>query len=357
MENLKILFTYIVPSGGMETLNRTRGEVLQKYGVNCHFLYSRDGAGLQNGSSCPTHISDDDQEIQQLLKKEGFEAVVVSSDFIMLERLRRLGFTGPIIFEVQGLGPMEYATQFINNAALYILSYADALLYPPTSHLNQLFAQFPTKIHFNFSNCVDTAKIQYRPNIKHSYPIIGWVGRIESNKNWRECLEIVHHSVDQEPNLRLWLFEDPNLCTRSEREDFLKMVSDFNLEHRLVLFSNIPHSEMPYYYSAIGDSGGYLLSTSILEGFGYAVAEAMSCRCPILSTDSDGVRAFIKHDITGKFYPTGSIEAAVQQGLELMRNYPLRNSIRKKGREHIESTFGLETYVSHFIGMLHYLGL
>ncbi|MEC0182645.1 glycosyltransferase family 4 protein [Paenibacillus peoriae] len=354
---MKILFTYIVPSGGMETLNRTRGEALQKNGVNCHFLYSRDGAGLQNVSGCPTHISDDDQQIQQLLNKEGFAAVVVSSDFIMLERLRRLGFTGPVIFEVQGLGPIEYATQFINEAASYILSYADALLYPPTSHLNQLFAQFPTKIHFNFSNCIDTGKIQYRQSIQYSYPIIGWVGRIEPNKNWRECLEIVHHSVACEPSLRLWVFEDANLSTHSEREDFLEMVSHFHLKRRLKLFSNIPHSEMPYYYSAIGDSGGYLLSTSVLEGFGYAVGEAMSCRCPILTTDSDGVRAFIKHDITGKFYPRGSIETAVQQGLELMRNGPLRHAIRNNGRENIELNFSSESYVAHFIGMLHYLGV
>ncbi len=115
---------------------------------------------------------------------------------------------------------------------------------------------------------------------------------------------------------------------------------------------------MPHYYSVIGESGGFfLLSSSVLEGFGYAVAEALSCRCPVLSTDSDGVRAFINHNSTGKFYPLGNIGQAVQEGLELMKNGPLRESIRMRGRSHIESLFSSDTYAAHFIGMLHRLGL
>jgi len=354
---LKILFTYFVPSGGMETLNRTRGEALRKHGVECHLLYTSNGAGLQNACSCPTHIFDDDQLIQQLLLNENFQAVIVSSDFTMLERLRRLGFTGPIIFEAQGLGQMEHAISYVNDAAPYILSYANALLYPPTSHLCELFSQFPTKLHFSFSNCIDTEIIRYRPNEKHSTPIIGWVGRIEPNKNWRECLAIVYLTLLHEPTIRLWIFEDAALSAPSEREHFKNVVSQLNLENHLDIFSNTPHNEMPYYYSVIGDSGGYLLSTSLLEGFGYAVAEAMSCYCPVLTTDSDGVRTFIKHNVTGKFYQIGKTTLAVNEGLELMRNAPLRYSIRNKGREHLESAFSTETYVSNFIGILHYLGL
>jgi glycosyltransferase involved in cell wall biosynthesis len=353
---LKVLLSYIVPSGGMETLNRSRGEKLRENGVDCQLLYGRYGAGLQNISSCPTHISDIDHDIYLLLRTEGFQAAVVSSDYLMLERLRGFGFTGPIIFEVQGLGQMDYANQFVNDAAPYILAYADALLYPPTAHLVQLFARFPTKLHFSFPNCVDTIKFQYSEHAA-TPPIIGWVGRLEANKNWRECLEIVYRIALHEPQLRLWIFEDSNLSSESERAAFHDMILHLGLGQRIDHFCNAPNSDMPHYYSVIGESGGFLLSSSILEGFGYAVAEAMSCRCPVLSTDSDGVRAFIIPNVTGKFYPQGNIEAAVQEGLELMNPGSLRDSIRLQGRAHIESVFSTDTYFTNFIGMLHRLGV
>jgi glycosyltransferase involved in cell wall biosynthesis len=245
----------------------------------------------------------------------------------------------------------------VNDAAPYILAYADALLYPPTSHLVGLFSRFPTKLHFSFPNCVDTIKFQYREHEVTPYPIIGWVGRLEANKNWRECLEIVYRIALHEPQLRLWIFEDSNLSSESERAIFHDTVLHLGLGQRIEHFCNAPHGDMPYYYSAIGESGGFLLSSSILEGFGYAVAEAMSCRCPVLSTDSDGVRAFINPNVTGKFYPHGVIEAAVQEGLELMNPGPLRDSIRLQGRGHIESVFSTNTYFANFMGMLHRLGV
>jgi L-malate glycosyltransferase len=356
-EKLKLLLSYMVPSGGMETLNRSRGEKLRENGVDCHLLYGRYGAGLQNPSSCPTHVSDIDHDIHHLLHKEGYHAAVVSSDYVMLERLRGFGFTGPLVYEAQGLGQIDHANEFLNYAAPYILAYADALLYPPTSHLMQLFARFPTKLHFCFPNCVDTIKFQYSEHVQTPYPIIGWVGRLESNKNWRDCLEIVYRIALHEPQLRLWLFEDSNLAAEPERAAFHEMVLRLGLGPRIEQFSNAPHNDMRHYYSVIGQSGGFLLSSSILEGFGYAVAEAMSCRCPVLTTDSDGVRAFITPNVTGMFYPHGNIETAVQQGLELMRNRSLRDSIRLQGRAHIESVFSTNTYFANFMGMLHRLGV
>ncbi|MGP3783850.1 hypothetical protein [Paenibacillus sp. 1A_MP2] len=50
----------------------------------------------------------------------------------------------------------------------------------------------------------------------------------------------------------------------------------------------------------------------------------MSCGCPVLSTDSDGVRSFITHNRTGKFYPIGNVNAAVSEAVDLMHNIQLR---------------------------------
>jgi hypothetical protein len=71
-KSLKVLLSYIVPSGGMETLNRTRGEALRKQGIDCQLLYERTGAGMQNATVCPTHITNIDHDIQCLLRNVDF---------------------------------------------------------------------------------------------------------------------------------------------------------------------------------------------------------------------------------------------------------------------------------------------
>jgi glycosyltransferase involved in cell wall biosynthesis len=355
---MKLLFTYIVPSGGMETLNRIRCQALQNRGILCHLLYATGGAGLQNLTGIPTHVTDTDEAIYHLLHTEHFDAVIVNSNFVMMERIRRFGFAGPVIYEVQGLGQRAQAVQTLTDALPFIYSHCNAALYPPTSHIIELFqSMLPGLKQYCFPNIFDSDAFTYRQLPVNPFPIVGWVGRIEANKNWKAFLEIGYWMIHFTPYTRLWIFEDANIYIHEERVAFDEMLQYLNLMPHVSMISNLPHQQMADYLSMIGDSGGFLCSTSILEGFGYAVAEAMSCRCPVLTTDSDGVRILIVHDQTGKFYPQGIIQEAVNQGQELMNNSQLRQNIRDHAQQHIRNSFSPEQYCQNFTNMLHELGV
>jgi len=127
------------------------------------------------------------------------------------------------------------------------------------------------------------------------------------------------------------------------------------LDTHLTLYANQPHSQMAKYFSIIGDSGGFLCSTSKVEGFGYAVLEAMTCKCPVLSSDSDGVRSLLTHNVTGKLYDSGDIDQAVQEGKELLSNNILREEIRQNAIEHIKKSFSPDKYAENFSNMIHSL--
>ncbi|GAC44151.1 glycosyltransferase family 4 protein [Paenibacillus popilliae] len=355
---MKILISYYIPSGGMETLNRLRAEALATCGVACHLHYLRHGSGLQNRTGIPTYVSDNDSEIQQLLLSERFDAVIVSHNYMALERIRRLGFQGPVLFEVQGLGQRHQAIQTLKEAMPYIRSYCNAIVYSRTSHLIELFQGMFSDIgQFCFPNLVDTGRFGYRALPVHPYPMIGWVGRLEMNKNWRFFLQIGHELRKIVPNLQMWMFEDATLSQPEEQAAFQTMIALLEIESHLHRVSNVPHQKMADYYSMIGDSGGFLASTSILEGFGYAVAEALLCRCPVLSTDSDGVRNFIIQDQTGKFIPHNDIDIAVKNAMEIMNNHILRGKIRDAGERHIKVNFSPEMYCGQFMEMMHSLGI
>ncbi|AJS57465.1 glycosyltransferase family 4 protein [Paenibacillus sp. IHBB 10380] len=353
---MKVLFTFYVPSGGVETLNRLRCIALQKHGIEGHLLYLQWGAGQQNIHNIPTYITSDDSEISSLLHEHNYDAIVVISDYFMLERLRSLGYQGPLLFEAQGFGTLEQATATITEAATFLERYCSAVLLPQTSHLIEIFINLcPWLPRFIIPNLLETSSFTHLTTESPPYPAIAWVGRLEANKNWKEFLNISYQLLQIQPNIGIWMFQDANLFDERDRDEFTIMVQQLHLDSVIGYFSNIPHHEMPRYYSMVGDSGGFLLSTSILEGFGYAVAEAMSCKCPVLSTDSDGVRSFITHNTTGKFYPRGNITKAVEEGIEIMRNKPLRHLIRTQGQKHIASHFSPEQYVTSFRQMMNEL--
>ncbi|UTE75469.1 glycosyltransferase family 4 protein [Rossellomorea sp. KS-H15a] len=355
---MNVLFVFYVPSGGVETLNRQRSKALKPAGIDCDFLYYSKKRSLINHES-NVFITNNDQEIKKILAAKFYSAIVIISDYVGIERFRKLGYKGKIIFEVQGYGAKHVARSEMKKAIPYINNYCDGLLYPKTQHIGEIFKEFfPTVPKFAFNNCFDSLEFTYKAQvIKESSPIIAWIGRLEDNKNWREFLEIGNRLVIKNPLIKLYMFEDPSLSTIQERNEFNKTVTKFNLQKKLSILQNIPHQYMPAYFSKIGDSGGLLCSTSKVEGAPYSILEAMSCNCPILTTDSDGVRTSVIHNHTGKYYRIGNINEAVNQAEELIFNKPLRNKIIYNASLHVKSQFSHEQYQEHFVKMLRSIGV
>ncbi|MFC4810899.1 glycosyltransferase family 4 protein [Paenibacillus sp. GCM10023250] len=358
---MRLLFTYFIPSGGIETLNRLRYHALGGAGIEVHALYLWNGAGTQNMAGIPHFVTNNDFEIQEVLRSGSYDAVVVICDHLMLQRLRGLGYGGPLIYEAQGLGTREQAEGTLAFASSFIRTYAQGVISPPTSHLMDIFQRYLGDFpRFYVQNMIDTWQFSHRPAPwlnPDGAPIVGWIGRLEANKNWPLFLRIAAKLAEVKPNLRLWVFEDATLSEPGERDRFTALVRGLRLEPRLVMRSNIPHSHMPHYLSAIGDSGGLLLSTSYAEGFGYAVAEAMSCLCPVLSTDSDGVRCFIDHNRTGKFFRRGAVDEAVAEARSLMDDRVLAERIRGEAQQHVRQHFSLARYAADIVNVLSTLGI
>jgi glycosyltransferase involved in cell wall biosynthesis len=92
-------------------------------------------------------------------------------------------------------------------------------------------------------------------------------------------------------------------------------------------------------------------------GAPYAPFEAMSCRCPVLTIDSDGVRSSIIHNRTGKFYTLGDVDEAVKEANELMTNHNISENIRTNTLEHVKTHFNPDLYGRNFFNMLVSLGI
>ncbi|CAN7422364.1 glycosyltransferase family 4 protein [Rossellomorea sp. LjRoot5] len=354
---MKILFVFYVPSGGVETLNRQRAIALKKVGIRCDFLYYSKRRELMNHEESKVFITNNDQDIKNILHRGKYDAMVITSDYAAMERFRNLGFKGKMILEIQGFGPQSVARAQLQLAIPFVQKHCDALLYPKTPHIGVIFREFfSTTPIFEFNNCFDHRTFTYQKLPKIDKPIMAWIGRLEDNKNWREFLHI-GHQLAKKRDIQLYMFEDPSLSTPTERKEFIQLKSRLNLDKHVHILQNIPNNQMPGYFSRIGDSGGFLCSTSKVEGAPYSPLEAMSCRCPVLTTDSDGVRSTILHNQSGKFYQIGNIQHAVKQAEELMDNTSLRQYIIENALLHLKSQFSHDQYSHHFLKMLKSIGL
>jgi Glycosyltransferase len=169
----------------------------------------------------------------------------------MLERLRGGGYPGTLIYEAQGLESVEAANSTLEFASMFVRSHAQGVIAPPTSHLMQLFQKyFGDFPRFHIQNMVDTNRFSYvhAPDLNPSEaPILMWVGRLETNKNWRYFLEIGAALAAHVPNLQLWMIEDANISEPGERVHFQATVASLGLGWRLKVFSILfQYAARPY---------------------------------------------------------------------------------------------------------------
>ncbi|MEK0316738.1 glycosyltransferase family 4 protein [Cohnella sp. 56] len=351
---MNVLFAYYVPSGGVETLNRQRCRALRGYGGEGHCLYFRSGAGLQNMTDLSVTVTHDDIKIKQLVDAGRFDAIVVISDYLALKKFRMLGYDGPLILEIQGFGPKDVARYELEAAVPYVKRYASALLTPFTPHIDELLeALYPDMPRYRIHNCFDADAFGYERIDAPRHPVAAWIGRIEDNKNWLEFLLIGARLIrDYDKQLRLRMYEDPALSAPDERARMELWIDRLGLRDYISFYANVPNAQMNRHLSEVGDSGGFLCSTSKVEGAPYAILEAMSCRCPVLTTDSDGVSSSVYHDRTGKYYELGNITHAYEQAVALMSDTKLRETIRTAAAAHVRDRFAPRRYCERFIGMI-----
>ncbi len=349
---MKVLFTYYISSGGMETLNRHRCKALRQAGIECHLLYKEQGSGHPNITGIKTFLMKKTSEISALVKREQYDLIVVCTDHQLLRSIKRSGYVGKLVFELQGLGDYRFTERFFIRHKSLITKAADAILIPKTTHLIQLAKKYLSALPlFSFHNCFDVNSFHHVPVAKTISPIAGWVGRIEKNKKWDLFLEIGKRLIERNGNIKLWMFIDDSLYEPSQKNLFTKTIDKWNLSHNLTVYKNIRNDLMPGYYSQIADSGGLLCSTSKIEGFGYTLVEAMSCGCPILTTDSDGIRSIVENNVTGMIIRQSSIEDAISKAERIMKNANLRKRLTRNGYNRIRSIFSLENYADEFMKM------
>lgn len=84
-----------------------------------------------------------------------------------------------------------------------------------------------------------------------------------------------------------------------------------------------------------------LVSTSFWEGLPIVVLEAMVCGCPVVVTDTGGVREVVSDGETGFFVPCGDMEQMSLKVASLLQDEGLKRKINQRAKDSLGDDFSL----------------
>lgn len=119
----------------------------------------------------------------------------------------------------------------------------------------------------------------YAP-IPASVPLV-WVGRLDAGKAPAHFVRMMARLPEKfTGHLVLSLENDP-----SRVASFLGECSALGVSDRIKIYSNLSPARLASLFRAARDRHGWLVSTSLHESFGYAVAEALECQLRVVASD------------------------------------------------------------------------
>ncbi len=137
--------------------------------------------------------------------------------------------------------------------------------------------------------------------------------------------------------MRLWILGDGPM-----QSEMISLAASLGIEKR-VKFMGVRTNIGPIIASA-----NLLIMPSSEESFGLSALEAMACGVPVLAAHAGGLPEVVRDGHTGFLFRTGDTKAAVDRGLQLIRNPDLLETIAKTAVKHAVNTFNMNTIVRQY---------
>jgi len=130
---------------------------------------------------------------------------------------------------------------------------------------------------------------------------LGFVGRIDPNKGWKEFVEVLKLLKTQ------LAFKAYIIGYGSQMKELVKLIMAYHLNDSVELIEGIRQEELVYYYNQFDL---LVFSTQLPESLGLVGLEAMACGIPVVGTNIGGIATYL-NNTNGYPVPKGSIMAMV----------------------------------------------
>ena len=171
--------------------------------------------------------------------------------------------------------------------------------------------------------------------LPHHAPVVGNVAALVPHKGQRHLIEAAHLVVQQMPDVRFLILGEGEL-----RENLERQVREHRLEKHVFLPG--------FRTDVLGCMKSFDLfaMSSVTEGLGTALLDAMACGKAIVATRTGGIPEVVDDGVTGRVVEPRDHEAMATAILSLLADAALRARMGDAGLARVEARFTVERMVA-----------
>lgn len=177
-------------------------------------------------------------------------------------------------------------------------------------------------------------RLRLRLGIPEGVPVVGTVAGFRPQKgldDWLAAAARIRYSV---PDAHFLIVGDGEL-----REPLQRLRRELGLEERLYMPGSV--ADVRPYLAAMD----VYLASSVFEGLGVSVIEAMAMALPVVSTSVGGLPEVVEEGVTGRLVPPGEPGRMAASVVDLLSMSGKARDMGERGRCRAEARFDLRTTV------------
>jgi L-malate glycosyltransferase len=171
--------------------------------------------------------------------------------------------------------------------------------------------------------------------LPHHAPLVGNVAALVPHKGQRYLVDAAHLVVQEVPDARFVILGEGEL-----REHLERQVREYRLEKHVLLPG--------FRTDVLGCIKGFdlFVMSSVTEGLGTSLLDAMACGKPIVATDAGGIPEVVDQGVSGTIVPARDARAMANAIVELLSDEGRRRSMGEAGLARVKARFTVERMVA-----------
>jgi glycosyltransferase involved in cell wall biosynthesis len=171
--------------------------------------------------------------------------------------------------------------------------------------------------------------------LPHHAPVVGNVAALVPHKGQRYLVDAAHLVVQHIPDTRFVILGEGEL-----REHLEKQVREHHLEKHVLLPG--------FRTDVLGCIKGFDLfaMSSVTEGLGTSLLDAMACRRPIVATRAGGIPEIVDDGVNGLLVPPRDAHALAQAIVQALKDADLRRRLGEAGFDRVNARFTVDRMVA-----------
>ena len=176
--------------------------------------------------------------------------------------------------------------------------------------------------------------------LQPAVPVVGNVAALVAHKGQRYLIEAVPAIVHALPDVQVLIFGEGELRSQLQRQ-----IKALGLDHNVRLVGFQPN------VLALIKSLDVFVMSSITEGLGTSILDAMASSKAVVATEAGGIPEVVEHGVTGLLVPVQKPSAMAEAILRLLHDRPLRDQMGRAGLERVRARFSMDRMVDETLAV------